>query len=51
MNFHQQDRDYLANLHPQHVLLLEKCNYPQCYMKTHKEDFSMQAVKYLAVCS
>ena len=44
VNFHEQENESIADLHTRFTLLLEKCNYNQCYMNSHKVDLVIHAV-------
>ena len=50
-NFYQQENESIADLHTVLTVLLEKCNYNQSCMNTHKAGLFMHAVTYFAVCS
>ena len=45
-DFQQQENELIADLHTRLTVLLEKCNYNQCYMNTHYIGLFIHAVEY-----
>ena len=44
-NFQQLENESIADLHIRLTELLEKCDYNQCHMNTHKADLFISAVE------
>ena len=48
-NFHLQESGSIADLHKRLTVLLDKCNYNQCYMNTHKVVLFIHTLKSFVI--